>query len=165
VVGIVAKSGALSSRAYLAILAAAMLSVWSGTALSASWSSQDCQQATDNPCSVDSIAELTAKPVDHVTIEPRLSDADHAPLTPAAAEEHHTPLLYLSPRVASVLRDIFGDAEAVEPQNEDLPSSTLAEIESKTEFEEGTDPGSGQPEVEEAPSLPLYQRQMYRIDI
>lgn len=162
-VGIVPKSGVLSLRGFLATLVATLLPIWSGNALSASWTSEDCQRLVEKQSSADSIAELTAKPVDHVTIEPGLADPDDAPL--GAAEKHHTPLLYLSPRVASVLRDIFGDVRAEGPENQDSPSSTLADIESKTEFEESADTGSAQPEGDEAPALPLFQRRMYRIDI
>ena len=164
-VGIVPKSGVLSLRAALATLAAALLSTWSGAALSASWSSDDCQQTINDKDSVASIAELTPSPVEHVAIEPRLTDADDVALAAAATEEHHTPFLYLSPRVASVLRDIFGDSAPIDAANDDSPASTLAEIEQSTEFEEDADHLGEQPDVQEVPALPLFQRQMYRIDI
>ena len=164
-VGIVPKSGVLSLRAALATLAAALLSTWSGAALSASWSSDDCQQTMNDNDSVASIAELTPSRVDHVAIEPRLTSADDVSLATPATEEYHTPFLYLSPRVASVLRDIFGDAAPVDPANDDSPASTLAEIEQNSEFEENSDHHGEQPDMQELPALPLFQRQMYRIDI
>ena len=164
-VGIVSKSRVLSLRATLAALAPALLLTWSGAALSASGYSHDCQRTMKDKYSVASIAELTPSPVGHVEIEPRLTNAEDVSLPAPATGEHHTPFLYLSPRVASVLRDIFGDAASVNPANDNSPASTLAEIEQNSEFEENSDHHGEQPDMQELPALPLFQRQMYRIDI
>ena len=99
---------------------------------------------------------LTVRPVD-------LADAaapDEA-ATPAAATESLAPLLFLAPRVTSILEDVFeADAGAGAAEGEAPLRSPVA----------GTDgassgPRKSSPEADQASVLPKYQRQMYRTDI
>lgn len=149
----------------LAFMAGIALAGWSSSAVSASWSGDDCDDALVNSESVFAIAELTAHPVDHVTIEPRLPEADPATLGAGTQETQSTPFLYLTPRVASVLRNIFGDTRTETGNDVDTPSSTLAEIETQAGLDDSPANEAADVEPSESGEIPLFQRRMYRIDI
>lgn len=86
--------------------------------------------------------------------------------------ESVAPLLFLTPRVASILQDVFGDsdaaatdASAVEvetagPTREDAASSPVVDNAAS-----GRAQPAASPMYENAAILPRFQRQMYRTDI
>ncbi len=131
----------------LACLALAGLLVAAGAALAAPCADGDCCNA----------------PGDFARHEPSLSvravdfaEADHAD---AAGADTAAPLLYLTPRVASILEQVFGDdggaaAETEEPVS--LPPVAQQDA-------ERYDPSL--PADAATPPLPKFQRQMYRTDI
>lgn len=133
--------------------------------MSASWSRDDCAEARGDLDSDMSVADLSANPVDHGPIEPRLDDTELPNLAGATLEEHGTPFLYLTPRVESVLRGIFDAENDASPAMIDAPTSTLAEIDADLDFDQTTDketPDSGSATEDTGP---VFQQQMYRIDI
>lgn len=92
-----------------------------------------------------------------------LGDVDSADPASAAATSV-TPLLYLAPRVASVLEEVFGDERstaAPELPTAELPPAPLAGARAVDESE-GYTPLAP---ADNAGELPKFQRQMYRTDI
>ena len=139
------------------------ISTWSPAAYSASWSESDCPETTDEIPPEMTLDGLSLDAVDHSAIEPPGAEIDEAAIADATREQI-TPFLYLAPRVASVIRNVFGeDQDGAEA--EEGPTSPLAERDEVTPYPSSVDnklSGSGDLD---GSSLPLLQRQMYRIDI
>jgi hypothetical protein len=111
---------------------------------------------------------LTVRPVD-------LADAA-APgeaATPAAATESLAPLLFLTPRVTSILEDVFevdpgtSAAQGAVAAADDAEAPAAAPLRSPVAETGGAASGArhSSPETDQASVLPKYQRQMYRTDI
>ncbi len=102
---------------------------------------------------------LTVDVVDHTPTDPDAIDEQSA-ITDSVA-----PVLYLTPRVANILRDVFGTTAEELPQK--LPnerpaqasSSPLADSDEKSAAVEPVDAGN------ETSDLPRFQQQMLRTDI
>ena len=106
-------------------------------------------------------------PVNALTVDV----VDHTPTDPDAVDEQSVitdsvaPVLYLTPRVANILRDVFGTTIEELPQK--LPnerpaqpsSSPLADSDQKSVAVEPADTGN------ETSDLPRLQQQMLRTDI
>jgi len=136
-----------------------MGSGWSTGALGATTTEEECD-ALRNLQRLEAPAEaLSASQVDHVSIDADASSIESLEAS-SASSETGAPFLYLTPRVASVLRDIF-DATRDE-QVREISSSPIAETEDINDFSEFMDES---PVVESEAGLPLLQRQMYRTDI
>lgn len=142
---------------------------WSASALGATTNKSDCD-AHVRPAEVleSPLAALSINPVDHVTIDAENSAIDELE-TDQADSDRAAPYLYLTPRVASVLRDIFDfapDDRQPDPESqEDAVSSPLAEAEDDTNVTRFRYEALPSPAVEEEHDLPLLQRQMFRTDI
>lgn len=146
----------------LSALAAALM--LSATALAASNSVVPCDQISRNLKSLEVPVEaLTIDAVEH-------SPTDRRAVDPNAidAESHLTdaevPILYLTPRVTNILRDVFGATTEDRPSDpSDMPKqptySPLADSEALAESIESADA------VNETRDLPHYQRHMFRKDI
>ena len=143
----------------LSALAAALM--LSATALAASNSVVPCDQISRNLKSLEVTVEaLTVDAVEHGPIDRRAVDPNAID-----AESHLTdaevPILYLTPRVTNILRDVFG--VTTEDRPSDMPKqptySPLADSEALAESIETADA------VNETSDLPHYQRQMFRKDI
>jgi len=109
------------------------------------------------------IQKLVLDPVDHVTL-----DAAAGNLAAEEGEGESTPYLYLSPRVASVLRDIFSDEDpspAVLPEVADTGTPLQAGEPQELDVIEFDEETVAAPVSKEVEDKPLIQRQMYRIDI
>jgi hypothetical protein len=83
--------------------------------------------------------------------------------------ESVAPLLFLTPRVATILQDVFGDSDgasrvekaaAAQPQRQGPASSPVVDNASSEDRAEPV-----LPMYEHAAILPRFQRQMYRTDI
>ena len=124
---------------------------------------------------VDVVGNTAARDLPSLTVEV----VDLADVSESSAEgsggltESAAPWLFLTPRVASILQDVFGDnddsdtktaAETVEPEaqadTEDAASSPVADNIRPSQVAE---PAS--PLYEHNAILPRFQRQMYRTDI
>ena len=134
-----------------------------GTVTAAPCGASDC-----DPRPVDSLlSPLTVRPVD-------LADAaaPDAAARPAAATESLAPLLFLTPRVTSILEDVFeadpgasaadsADAAAGDAEAPETPlRSPVAETDGAA-----SNARKSSPETDQTSVLPKYQRQMYRTDI
>ena len=147
----------------LVVLTLLLIGTWSPQAFSASWSKSDCKESAEEIQPEMTLDDLTLDPVDHSAIESASTEIDEGAVADATNEQI-TPFLYLAPRVASVIKDVFGDhRDHAEP--EDGHSSPLAESENGAPYPRPVD--SDLPETGELgeTSVPLLQRQMYRIDI
>lgn len=146
------------------------LAGWSATALSATTTSVECDDLIRDLRSLEIPAEaLSVTKVDHVSIEPISSDIELLDAQ-SASSETVAPFLFLTPRVASVLRDIFdishelwdrdvSSAPSSSPVAETLDSERIPDI---SELLDQTDPGGG---ADTAIDLPLFQQRMFRTDI
>ena len=107
---------------------------------------------------------LTVRPVD-------LADAaaPEEAATPAGATESLAPLLFLAPRVTSILEDVFAmDPDTGTTPGEMAPGEDAEAAEAPLRSPvAGSAPGAraAAPETDQASPLPKYQRQMYRTDI
>jgi hypothetical protein len=142
---------------------------WGASALGATTNKADCD-AYSSPAEIleSPLAALSINPVDHVTIDAENSAIDELE-TDQADRESAAPFLYLTPRVASVLRDIFDfarDDQSLDSEaEEDAVSSPLAEVEDDANGKINRYEALPQPAIEEEHDLPLLQRQMFRTDI
>lgn len=148
----------------------ALCAGWSASALSATTTSIECDDLIRDLRSLEIPAEpLSVTKVEHVSIEPISSDIELLDAQ-SASSETAAPFLFLTPRVASVLRDIFDIShELRDPDvNSEPSSSPIAEtvdserIPDISELLEQTDPGGT---ADNAINLPLFQQRMFRTDI
>ena len=136
----------------LSVLAAVLM--LSATALAASSAVVPCDQVGRDLKSLEVPVEaLTVDAVDHVP-------TDHNAVDPAAIDEESAvtdsvaPILYLTPRMTNILRDMFGAApEDLPPETPGQPSSSpLADSDQQSDPIEPADAGN------EASDLPRYQQ-------
>ena len=146
----------------LPVLAASLL--LSATAFAASPSMVPCDEVGRDLKSLE--VPATALPVDRV---------DHAPADPVAANpdaideqasvtDSVAPILYLTPRVTSIVRDVFGTTSEELPvqtlrQPSTSPVAPVADADQKAESVESADLEN------ESSDLRRFQQQMYRKDI
>lgn len=154
-------------RPFAVLAALALCTGWSAAALSAANTEADCAGIAGELESLTTPVETRAAiPVDHVTIEPDASQIG-ATDEPPAVDDTATPYLYLTPRVASVLRDVFaiGRDVAATATDAEAPTSPLAETDKPAAVSEAADDERPSPRADDPAGLPLFQRQMHRIDI
>lgn len=141
--------------------------------LAIGWSSPG-HAAARTSVGCDKVAqELQSLDIDTLAIEVvDLSDVSESPEKSDELADSVAPLLFLTPRVATILEDVFGeteepgaavdDANTIQPtQTKDAkaPTSPVADnVERDIETPES-------PMYENAAILPRFQRQMYRTDI
>jgi hypothetical protein len=154
-------------RAGFAALTATLTAVacWSSTALGASESLVPCDNDARNLTSLDvvhksllvntvDLANDSAAPTNVETL------GDQGEIDSAA-----TPFLYLTPRVANLLRDVFRATElASATPAEIVPSSPLADSGELNEPAPQADDVQPAPDIDDE-GLPAFQQQRYRKDI
>ena len=143
---------------------------WSASALSATTTTVECDNLIRDLRSLESPSEpLSASKVDHVPLEAIAADIELLDAQTAASETA-APFLFLTPRVASVLRDIFDISQEIWDidKNSKPASSPVAEtgdaelIPDISELLDQTDPAGS---TDNAIDLPLFQQRMFRTDI
>ncbi len=142
----------------LSVLAAALM--LNATAFAASGSLDPCDQAARNLKSLEvPVAALTVDVVDHVPTDPAAIDEQSAIADPVA------PILYLTPRVTNILRDVFGTTTEqlpLELPNERPQQASSSPLADSVEKSDAVEPA----EVEdETSAMSRFQQQMYRTDI
>ncbi len=157
------------TKASLAAIAATLLlsAGWSAVAHGATNSVVRCNKEARELTSLNVSREaLSADRVDLVTNESEPASLE----AQSSANDANAPLLYLTPRVANLLRDVFqttGD-EAPVTATDELPSSPLADSVNnrldENDFPDKSDDIPPAISVEEE-ILPRFQQQMYRKDI
>ncbi len=164
---------------------------WATSVLGATINQTDCDAFEKAAEPHESPVEaLSISRIDHAS--PEVDGTAVSGLSPESAGfDSATPFLYLTPRVASVLQDIFEtkrDEPALGPPSDDhqsldsqlrnhdrkpFVSSPLADVEIH-EMEKNADtaplfektlPASGLSRIDREVDLPLLQRQMFRTDI
>ena len=145
---------------FVALAATLLLSAgWSSAALGATSSLVPCDQVARDLTSLDvTVAALSVDLVDHVTTEPKPGSFESIEKN-SDTTDTMAPLLYLAPRVATILRDVFEPAAANQPlvSDEDRQTSPVADSNDETR--------SADAEDENEIDLPRFKRQMYRTDI
>jgi hypothetical protein len=143
-----------------------LLASWSTAALSAPEPLSRCNGDVRNLASFDPSAEsLLVDRVDHVSDTAEAANMGSLEAS-ADVDGAAAPYLYLTPRVANLLRDVFRNAGAERPTeaDENHPSSPLADSADASKAPPKTDDAgtamSGDKEV-----LPTFRQQMYRKDI
>lgn len=157
------------------VVVVAMLSSATTAMAASSWVRDHCESALpDLEGPAADLSGLTFRIVDLGA-----SEHDDAPQASTGLTESMAPLLFLTPRVTSILEDVFADSAAV-PERK--AAETAAGTDDHTSpLEKGALPGSpvagidargNTPDtyeslsrVNDATSLPRFQRQMYRTDI
>jgi hypothetical protein len=152
-------SGRIPFRRPVAGVAALGLLALAGAALAAPCADLDGCTASRSLTSLNTpFGALKVRSVDLAATDPAAADVT---VTDSAA-----PLLYLTPRVASILEDVFGEEEAdaaVEPlETEPAPAAPLA---AGAASEEKPERYGTLSQAESGEQLPKFQRQMYRTDI
>lgn len=147
------------------------------TALGATNSITDCDRTADLQSLQVPVSDLTAKIVGHVVVEPDNENDETLTALPTQGEPA-APILYLAPRVAAILQNVFSAVAIETPPsdfpvqdqpyviesapNDESPLSPVAGDATPSNSSELTDPATGIDEVDTGPSL---QRQMFRTDI
>ncbi len=142
---------------YAAVAVTLVLSAgWSTTALGATSSLVPCDQVARNLTSLEVTVEaLSVDMVDHVVNELETGSFESIE-SEADATDTMAPFLYLTPRVATILRDVFAPDQSLD-SDEDVQTSPLADSVIETRSVDATE--------EDKIDLPRFQRQMYRTDI
>ena len=158
-----ARSGPLGRAPGGALVTAVLLlgSAVSGTALAASSLNLDCagkNHFMEHSAHADelSASELSVNVVDLTDTDSNVSLAEEGP---DGSDESLAPLLYLAPRVASILEDVFdAEEDAVEAP------TTLAPMAERSD-EDAPVVTETEDTLEVQPALLRIHRQMYRTDI
>ncbi len=150
-----------STKARNLAIAIAVTGLWSASALAATTARIHCDQLATELESLEAPDPvLSAEPVEHVTIDSDSSLFDGLEVE-ILTDDAVTPFLFIAPRVANLLRDVFGSTD--EDWAPATPStSPLAGMDDIDD----ADPAEGNsPAFRFREELPQIQRQMYRIDI
>ncbi len=143
----------------LSVVAAALMLI--ATAQAASSSLVPCDQVGRDLKSLEvPVNSLTLAVVDTAPMNPVAADPD-AIDEQTAVTDSVAPVLYLTPRVTNILRDVFGTAaEELPLETPEQPSSSpVAGSEDPSDAVEPADAGNA------TRDLPRFQRQMFRTDI
>lgn len=143
----------------LPVLAACLL--LSSASFAASPSIVPCDQVGRDLKSLEVPATaLTVDRVDHPPADPVAANPD-AIDEQTAVTDSIAPILYLTPRVSSIVRDVFGTPSEELPEQTPLQPSTspVADTDQKAESVESADVEN------DSSDLPRFQQQMYRKDI
>ncbi|MEE8527902.1 MAG: hypothetical protein V3S70_04930, partial [Gammaproteobacteria bacterium] len=102
-----------SGRRHIPFLAILVLgSTWCSTALAATGSTAACDRTADLRSLEVPVSDLSASIVGHIAVEPGNANDESLDARPAPAEST-APILFLAPRVAVILRNVFS-AVAIE---------------------------------------------------
>lgn len=172
-----AKKTGKAGVSWYAVLATGLVvaSVYSTPGIASTDSVVECEQIGGERRSADiGPHTLSFEAVDHIAgEEPGVVET---PIdTPQETSETPTPVLYLTPRVASILRDVFGseieDASKPGPtadNNEARSSEPVAPIAERIESSdtpESEEISHPVPLMDEAADLRRFKPEMYRTDI
>jgi hypothetical protein len=156
-----------SKRSFLYALTggfALLIAAWSSPGLAAAHAAVGCDRTAQDLKSLDA-GPLRIEGVD-------LSDVAGSPESSDNLTESVAPLLFLTPRVASILEDVFGDSDGAkrvakatpvkaDPEQQKPASSPVVD---NASTQDRAAPVAS-PMYEHAAILPRFQRQMYRTDI
>lgn len=160
---------------FLAILVLVPAS-WCATALGATAATTACDLTADLRSLEVPVSDLSANVGGHIAVEPGDDDDESLNTLPAQAGSA-APILYLAPRVAVILQNVFSavaietpplespdTAQSLATQSlsqDESPLSPVAGDVSQADSSELIDPAS----AAEVEAVPRFQRQMFRTDI
>ncbi len=167
-----------SGRRHIPFLAILVLGgAWCSPALAATASTVACDRTADLRSLDVPVSDLSANVVGHIAVEPGNANDESLNAGPAQAEST-APILYLAPRVAVILQNVFSAVAIETPpldsrdstqsfateslSQDESPLSPVAGDASQSDSSELIDPASAGAEVE---AIPHFQRQMFRTDI
>ena len=161
---------------FLAILVLGPAS-WCATALGATAATTACDLTADLRSLEVPVSDLSANVGGHIAVEPG-DDNDESLNTLPAQAGSAAPILYLAPRVAVILQNVFSAIAIETPPLEspdpaqslatqslsqhESPLSPVAGDASQSDSSELIDPASAGAEVD---AIPHFQQQMFRTDI
>jgi len=154
---------------FITATALALLGCWT-TGYAATINSADCEERshTIKP-TVDHRHYDNSKlhAVDHVPIQDSTSDLATLDTTDPIDNDAATPFLYLTPRVASALREIFDSAEGEleEKETSSTVSSPVAGTDDRSEKIETIEDLPVSESIDDEFDRLIMQRQMFRTDI
>jgi hypothetical protein len=158
------KKGSNRSFPYAAAGGFAFLvAAWSSPGFAAAHAAVGCDRTAHDLRSLD-VDPLRVEVVDLSDVSGSTDSSDH--LTESVA-----PLLFLTPRVATILQDVFDDSDGARRVENPTPAKARPEqprpasspVVDNASAEDRAEPVS--PMYEHAAILPRFQRQMYRTDI
>jgi hypothetical protein len=159
------KKGSNRSFPYAAAGGFAFLvAAWSSPGFAAAHAAVGCDRTAHELHSLD-MAQLRVEVVDLSDVSGSSDDSSDN-LTESVA-----PLLFLTPRVATILQDVFGDSDGARQVDKATPAKAQPEqqrpasspVVDNARAEDSAEAVS--PIYEHAAILPRFQRQMYRTDI
>ena len=172
------RSGKASVRRHLPPLAILLLgATCCATALGATSSMTACDRTTDLQSLQVPDSDLTANVVGHIVVESD-DENDESQNALPAQDRSAAPMLYLAPRIAVILQDVFSAVAIETPLSDapdraqpfaigsllqdEFPQSPVAGDAAQPNSSEPTDPASAIEDVDTGSSI---QRQMFRTDI
>ena len=151
------RAGTLAALAGIALLSTG----WCATALGASSSLVPCDEAGTDLQSLEvAVSDLTVNVVDHM-----MTSGDAAigeVLDPSAGvRDSATPVLFLTPRITTILRGVF-DTDSNAATSDEASDADAPAPSAQSEATEKLAPVTL---IDQAAEIPRFQRQMYRKDI
>ena len=137
---------------------AATVMLLGSSAVALGASSVDCDRSTRDLSSNDELAVTVVDLTDgetNIGIERSLDAA-------SADDESIAPHLYLTPRIASILDDVFQEESATSDQSTDAAMTPIA---GSDEASKAPQPDTDDPTVDVQPAIIRLHREMYRTDI
>lgn len=173
--GLRKQAGGVRKSWYAALAGAALLvSAWSVPGLAATDSLIDCNELAGNPERFEINRDaLSFAPVDHIATEEHRATDGPIDVAPESSETP-TPVLYLTPRVASILRDVFGseidgiDTSVATDSSDELtrePDAPIADSTDGADLVDGEEIVPPATLLERSDDVQRFQQQMYRTDI
>jgi len=133
----------------------------SATAFAATGAGVPCDQVSRNLKSLEvPAAALTVNAIEHIAADHLDVESDTIDAETHAVDAE-APLLYLTPRVTNILRDVFGTV-ADDLQTEILKQPSSSPLAGREEPTDSVEPADA---TIEPGDVPRYQQQMFRKDI
>lgn len=154
----------------VASAAALILLGCSSASFAATINRADCaafSRATDSPANHPHFGASKLPPIDHVALQDSATDIESLHSADSIGNDAATPFLYLTPRVASALREIFDSTEnETTKSNQDrVISSPVASTEDAAESIELLEDATITESIDDEFDRVIIQRQMFRTDI
>lgn len=169
------RSGTVSAGRSLLLLAGLLLGFgWGSAAVGATGSLTACDGTADLRSLEVSVSDLSASVVGHFTPdEPDEEQAESLSARPAQTTSS-APLLYLTPRVAAILDNVFSAVAIESSQSESDQPEPPSDVQPVLGDETALSPVAGDASkaessadsvAEDVETVPSVQRQMFRTDI
>lgn len=139
---------------------------WGTTALGAASADAECDEVSRDLQRLEiTMDSLEIDNVDHMPTSSDVVDSESLG-SPITTDGPAAPVLYLTPRVATILREVFGTRvdEKTETVSAEVPVADDARTEEAADVET-TEKTAPVTLIDQSEELPQFQRQMFRKDI